>query len=153
MKKKENPFAPVVNFKPTVDFKPVNLFANFKPEKKRESCHNLTQKQISSIKRIAQKCEIKGCSLDPHDVHHIKFCEEGGTDSYGNLIALCGGHHDETHGKGLSGIRTPKAKLYGIVERRAKDKAKAIKDILENLEKARKKRAKKEPKSTNMWGI
>ena len=118
-KKNKNPFGSYKPIMPVID------------DKKNENRCKLTQTQKTKIKNIVGICEMIGCKNDPHQVHHIKFCRgEGGTDSYNNLIVLCGSCHDNAHGKGLKGEITPKSKLYGIVKRRAKNKADLIKGIL-----------------------
>ena len=117
--------------------KNVNPFGPYKPimpvmgKKQDDNKCKLTQTQKTKIKNIVGICEMIGCKNDPHQVHHIKFCRgEGGTDSYNNLIVLCGSCHDNAHGKGLKGEMTHKTKFYGIVKRRAKNKADSIKVVL-----------------------
>jgi hypothetical protein len=146
-KRNNNPFAPVV------DFKPVNIFEDPKPEKK-SKC-KLTSYQKDKIKNIAKDCEMKirRCPKKAQEVHHIKYCSAGGTDAYSNLIALCGSCHNEAHPDRATGeVKISKEKLYGIVERRAKDKAKLIKDVLVGAKKTQRQKSSNKPKNPYSWG-
>lgn len=42
-------------------------------------------------------CEV--CGKVAVDIHHVLFKSQGGTDDIDNLIALCRGCHDISHGK------------------------------------------------------
>jgi len=103
-------------------------------EKPRESNKSrLTQTQKMKIKNIVGKCEYPGCDHPPHEVHHIKWLEEGGTDSYSNLIVLCGSHRNDAHGKNPQGKMIPKTKLKSIVKGRSKTRADNIKTVLKSV--------------------
>lgn len=107
---------------------PPSIFPR-KPEKKPNKS-KLTQTQKSKIKKIVGKCEIPKCPNGAYEVHHIKFVENNGKDTYGNLIVLCSIHHDDAHGKNPDGKNILKPKLFGIVKKRKKTTADQIKNIL-----------------------
>lgn len=104
-----------------------------KQPKKNKS--TLTQTQKTKIKNCVGQCEIQGCTYPPHEVHHIKFLEEGGTDTYSNLIILCGSHHNDAHGKNLTGAVIPKNQLQTLVKKRSPQKTEQIKQILKKKKK------------------
>jgi predicted HNH restriction endonuclease len=73
---------------------------------------------------------MSGCPNDPYEVHHIKWIEDRGTDTYSNLIVLCANCHKDAHGKNPKGKTIKKDTLKNIVKKRSKSKADEIKAIL-----------------------
>lgn len=130
MTKRKNPFATDL---PSLT-EPVNIFGS-RPERSQTKANKskLTQTQKTKIKNAIGMCEYPGCNHPPHEVHHIKWLREGGTDTYSNLVVLCGSHHNDAHGKNPQGNMIPKAKLKNIVTKRSKIKADNIKAILKNV--------------------
>ena len=39
----------------------------------------------------------KVCGQEAHDIHHIKYRSQGGTDDIKNLVALCRTCHEKAH--------------------------------------------------------
>lgn len=130
MARRKNPFDIVL---PSITG-PVDVFGNGPGKSQKKSNKSkLTQTQKTKIKNVVGKCEYPGCNHPPHEVHHIKWLEEGGTDTYSNLVVLCGSHHNDAHGKNPQGNMIPKAKLKSIVTKRSKAKSDNIKAILKNV--------------------
>lgn len=111
---------------------------------KKPKC-GLTQTQILKIKSIVVKCEIPGCNSPPYEVHHIRFCNEGGDNRYGNLIVLCANHHSDAHGKNPHGNSISKGYLYEIVKRRSSTKANQIKAVLASSNRPKRKDSERDP--------
>ena len=123
MAKRKDPFAIDISF---------NLTSGGKKEKTGNKS-KLTQTQKNKIKNLVGQCEMSNCDRHPHEVHHIKWLNKSGTDTYSNLIVLCGACHDDAHGKNPTGKQIPLSTLRGIVKRRSKTKAEGIKNILKGV--------------------
>jgi 5-methylcytosine-specific restriction endonuclease McrA len=108
------------------------------PEKSKKSeKRGLSSSQKNNIRLVFEECEYRGCHRAPHEVHHIN--EDKTDNSYKNLIVLCGACHDDAHGKNPKKQKIPREKLSGVVKRRATNKEKRIKEILNKKPNNRKK--------------
>lgn len=111
---------------------PVFGMPNAKKTTKTKSKCRLTLAQTTKIRNAIGKCEYPGCKMGAQEVHHIKFCNEGGTNAYSNLIVLCGAHHNLAHGKVVDGKIIPKTVLRNLVKKRSKEKEKQVKGIIKS---------------------
>ena len=162
MVRRENLFDIDIPFPKTYEMPTFEELARVKKEKTTKNKSKQTQKnkskltptQKNKIKNLVGQCEMPGCKNHPHEVHHIKFLEDGGTDSYSNLIVLCGACHNDAHGKNPTGKKIPQPKFKTIVRNRSKTKADGIKEILKNVGKrsgGRKSDENKTNQSNDPW--